>query len=131
MTELALDQMVASMPFAVALGVELDAATADGVRGRMPWAPERSTLGGAMHGGALMAFADSLGAVAAFLNLPEGATTTTVSSSTTLTRGVTAGTVHGEATVQHAGRCFITVRTDVRDDEGRLVSQTTQTQAVL
>jgi len=131
MADLSLDQLVASMPFAVSLGVELDSAGQDAVRGRMPWTAERCTIGGALHGGALMAFADSLGAVAAFLHLPEGAGTTTVSSSTTLTRGVTGGVVHGEAVVQHAGRRFITVRTDVRDDDGRLVSQTTQTQAVL
>jgi len=131
MPDLSLDQLVASMPFAVALGIELDGADKDAVRGRMPWAADRTTLGGSLHGGALMAFADSLGAVAAFLHLPEGAATTTVSSSTTLTRGVGSGVVHGEAVVQHAGRRFITVRTDLRDDEGRLVSQTTQTQAVL
>ena len=66
------DDLLALMPFATALGIELDAAAADEVRGRMAWAPERCTAGGLLHGGALMALADSLGGICAYLNLPSG-----------------------------------------------------------
>ena len=77
------------VPFAGELGIEIDDATKDEVRGRMAWAPERCTSGGVMHGGALMSFADTLGAVCAFLNLPEGsAGTTTISANTVFTRAV-------------------------------------------
>ena len=63
---------VAQMPFAAALGVVLEAAAADEVRGRLAWAPERCTTAGIMHGGALMGLADTLGGLCAFLNLPPG-----------------------------------------------------------
>ena len=80
---------------------------------------------------ALMTLADSLGAVAAFLHLPDGAGTATVSSTTTLVRGLREGRATGTATVVNAGRRFITVRTDVVDDAGKLLITTTQVQAVL
>ena len=80
--------LVDSMPFATALGIKLDAAGADEVRGRMDWAADRCTIGGALHGGALMTLADSVGAVCAFLNLPEGASTSTIESKTNFFRGV-------------------------------------------
>ena len=119
------------MPFAAGLGIELDEASPDEVRGRLAWAPERCTAGGVMHGGALMAFADSLGGICAFLNLPEGAQTTTVTSTTTFLRAVREGEVTALARPLHAGRAVIAVQTDLRDGEGRLVAQVTQTQAVL
>jgi 1,4-dihydroxy-2-naphthoyl-CoA hydrolase len=124
-------ELVASMPFAVHAGVTITRADRDAVTGHLEWAPERCTVGGLLHGGALMTLADSLGAVAAFLHLPEGAGTATIGSSTTLLRGVRDGRVHGTATVLHAGRRTITVRTDLHDDGGRAVATTTQTQAVL
>ena len=120
-----------SMPLAELLGVTVTEASADAVEGELDWRPELCTIGGALHGGALMAFADSLGAIAAFLHLPEGASTATVTSSTTLVAGVTGGTVTGRAVVEHAGSRFITVRTELRRADGRLAATTTQTQAVL
>lgn len=84
-----------------------------------------------MHGGALMALADSLGAVCAFLNLPEGAGTATVSSSTNLMRAVREGHVVGHARPLHAGRSAIVVQTDLFDAHDRPVAQVTQTQLVL
>jgi uncharacterized protein (TIGR00369 family) len=84
-----------------------------------------------MHGGALMTLADSLGAVAAFLHLPEGAGTATVSSSTVLLRAATEGRITGTSRVINAGRRFITVQTDLSDEAGGPVSTTTQVQAVL
>ncbi|MFP5255673.1 MAG: PaaI family thioesterase [Acidimicrobiia bacterium] len=123
--------LVATMPFAVHTGVAITAADRDAVVGHLDWAPERCTVGGLVHGGALMTLADSLGAVAAFLHLPEGASTATVSSSTVLLRGAREGRVHGTARVVNAGRRFITVQTDLVDGDGRPVSSTTQVQAVL
>jgi 1,4-dihydroxy-2-naphthoyl-CoA hydrolase len=124
-------QLLALMPFAVASGVSLAAAAPDEVVGSLPWAPERCTAGGLMHGGALMTLADSVGAVCAFLNLPRGATTSTVSSTTSLVRGVRSGTAHAVARPAHVGRSFLLVEVEVTDDDGRLVARTTQTQAVL
>lgn len=70
----------ALIPLARVLRIEVTSAERDEVRGRMPWASELCTSANVMHGGALMAFADTLGAVCASLNLPEGALTTTIES---------------------------------------------------
>jgi uncharacterized protein (TIGR00369 family) len=125
------DQLLAAMPFAVATGVALDSAEPAQVVGHLPWAPERCTAGGVLHGGALMTLADSVGAVCAFLNLPEGATTSTVSSSTSLMRALRRGTAIATATPLHVGRSFVVVSVDLTDDGGRRLAQVTQTQAVL
>lgn len=127
-----LDQLISSMPFAVSNGIELQVANVEEVVATLDWAPDRCTVGGAMHGGALMALADSAGAIAAYLNLPEGAAgTSTIESKTNLFRAVREGTVTATATVLHAGRTTIVVQTDVRDDRGRRAALTLQTQAVL
>jgi uncharacterized protein (TIGR00369 family) len=127
-----LDGLLGLMPFAAAVGVELEAAGAEEVRGRMAWAPERCTAGGVMHGGALMALADTLGGTCAFLNLPDGAAgTTTISSSTAFMRAVRDGAVTAVCRPLHTGRTVIVVQTDMHDDEGRRVAQVTQAQAVL
>ena len=121
-----------AMPFGALLGVEVDEASADEVRGGLEWSAERCTAGGILHGGALMGLADSLGGFCAYLNLPEGATgTATVESKTNFFRGVREGRVTGVARALHVGRTFIVVQTDLRDDQGRHVAQVTQTQAVL
>ncbi|XVQ15167.1 PaaI family thioesterase [Spirillospora sp. CA-255316] len=125
------DGIVDTMPFARELGVEIDTAGPEEVTGRLAWAPERCTAGGAMHGGALMALADSLGAVCAFLNLPQGASTTTLESKTNFFRGVREGEVRGVSRPLHTGRRFIVVQTDLYGGGGRRVAQVTQTQAVL
>ena len=124
-------ELLALMPFAVGTGVLLDRAGPDEVAGRLPWAPERCTAGGVLHGGALMTLADTVGAVCAFLNLPAGASTSTVASSTSLMRAVRAGSAHAVARPLHAGRSFVVVSVELTDDEGRRVAQVTQTQAVL
>jgi 1,4-dihydroxy-2-naphthoyl-CoA hydrolase len=125
------NDVLAAVPFAQELGLEIVTASAEEVRGTMRWAPELCTVDGVLHGGALMAFADTLGAVCAFLNLPEGATTTTVESKTNFFRAVRGGRVIGITRPLHAGRRFIVAQTDMLDDEERFVAQTTQTQAVL
>jgi 1,4-dihydroxy-2-naphthoyl-CoA hydrolase len=126
-----LADMLATMPFAVSIGVELDAAGQDEVRGRLAWAPERCTIAGAMHGGAVMTLADSLGAVCAFLNLPPGASTSTISSSTNFFRALREGDLIGTTRPLHAGRTTIVVQTELRDANDKLVALVTQTQAVL
>ena len=126
-----IDGLVDMMPFAAGLGIVLDAAAPDEIRGRMPWAPERCTTGGILHGGVLMALADSLGGICAFLNLPSGAQTATTSSATVFTQAVRSGEVTAVTRPLHVGRSTIVVQTDLADDAGRRVAQVTQTQAVL
>jgi 1,4-dihydroxy-2-naphthoyl-CoA hydrolase len=130
-TGLTPDQITDAMPFARTLGVEIDAAAPEEVTGHLDWAEDRCTAGGLMHGGALMALADTLGAACAFLNLPPGASTTTLESKTNFFRGVKEGSVRGVSHPLHAGRTSIVVQTELYDGTGRRVAQVTQTQAVL
>ncbi|GAB2850449.1 PaaI family thioesterase [Streptomyces deserti] len=125
------DALLSAVPFAADLGIALREADAALVRAVLPWAARLCTVGGVLHGGALMTLADTAGAVCAFLNLPAGATTSTVESKTSFFRAVRSGAVHAEARPVHVGRSFVAVRTDLYDDTGALVGQTTQTQAVL
>ena len=119
-------------PFAALLGAEVLAAAPDEVRLQLEWTPERTTVGGGMHGGALMALADMAGAICAFLNLPEGATgTTTIESKTNFLRAVRDGRVDAVSRPLHAGRTTIVVDTELLGPDGRLAARTTQTQAVL
>lgn len=126
-----LPQLVQSMPFAASLGIALTDAAADEVRGQLPWRPEHCTMAGVVHGGALMGFADTLGAVCAFLNLPAGATTATLESKTNLFRAVRSGPVRAVSKPLHVGRITIVVQTDLYDEADRRVAQVTQSQAVL
>jgi 1,4-dihydroxy-2-naphthoyl-CoA hydrolase len=123
--------LIETMPFSVACGVELDAAGPEEVRGHMDWKEDRCTVGGMLHGGALMTLADSLGGVCAFLNLPEGAGTSTIESKTNFMRAVRSGAAHATTRPLHVGRQTIVLQTEIRDDAGKLVAHVTQTQAVL
>jgi uncharacterized protein (TIGR00369 family) len=123
--------MVAMMPFAAGMGIEVAAASPAEVQGSMAWRPELCTTFGAMHGGAMMAMADSIGALCAFLNLPQGATTSTIESKTNFFRGVREGALHATSRPLHVGRATIVVQTDLVDDRGKRVAQVTQTQAIL
>jgi len=119
------------MPFADLLGVQvLDAAPGE-VRARLAWREDLCTAAGILHGGALMAFADSAGALCAVLNLPEGHLTSTIESKTNFFRAVREGAVEAVARPLHVGRTTIVVQTDIRDASGKRVTQTTQTQAVV
>jgi uncharacterized protein (TIGR00369 family) len=124
-------QLKDAMPLAGTLGIELTEASAESVTGRLAWSPELTTVGGVLHGGVLMALADAVGAICAFLNLPESAQTSTIESKTNFFRAVRDGHVEATATPLHVGRSTIVVQTDIRDAEGRRVALTTQTQAVL
>jgi uncharacterized protein (TIGR00369 family) len=124
-------ELAAMMPYAVSLGLTVEEASADCVRATLPWAAGLCTTGGILHGGALMSLADTAGAICAFLNLPDGAGTSTVESKTNFFRAVREGAAHATARPLHVGRSFIVVQTDLEDDRGKRVGQTTQTQAVL
>ena len=126
-----LTELMALIPFAATLGMELVSATPEEVVGRLAWRDELCTTGGAMHGGALMSLADNLGGVCAYLNLPAGAGTATISSSTNFLRGVREGAATGTARPLRVGRSVIVIQTEVRNDAGKLVVQTTQAQAVI
>jgi 1,4-dihydroxy-2-naphthoyl-CoA hydrolase len=120
-----------AMPLARELDVEITSASADEVTGRLAWDRRLTTVGDVLHGGALMALADAVGAVCAFLNLPEGAQTSTIESKTNFFRAVRDGHVEATARPLHVGRSTMVVQTDTRDAEGRRVALTTQTQAVI
>ncbi|MEV6321158.1 PaaI family thioesterase [Nocardia sp. NPDC051787] len=121
-----------TMPFTERLGIEVLAHGPELVRSRLAWDESLCTLGGVLHGGALMSLADATGAVCAFLNLPEGKQgTTTVESKTNFLRAVRSGYATAIAIPLHAGRSFIVVETAIRDDADKLVAKITQTQAVL
>jgi 1,4-dihydroxy-2-naphthoyl-CoA hydrolase len=123
--------LAAAIPFAVALGIQVDEATPQRVTAAMSWAEERCTTGGILHGGALMAFADTIGAVCAVANLPPRAGTATIESKTNFFRAVRSGVVTATSEPLHVGRTTIVVQTNLTDDRGKLVAQVTQTQAVL
>jgi 1,4-dihydroxy-2-naphthoyl-CoA hydrolase len=131
MTAIDKDALLAAMPLAGLFDIELLRAEAAGVEGTLEWAPERTTAGGILHGGALMTLADTLGGLCAFLNLPAGANTSTIESKTNFFRAIREGNVRGVARPVHVGRRTIGVQTEVHDPSDRLVSLTFQTQAVL
>jgi uncharacterized protein (TIGR00369 family) len=120
-----------TMPFSAVIGAEAVAASPDEVRARLAWDPTRCTAGGVMHGGLLMTLADTVGAWCAFMNIPEGAGTTTIESKTNFLRAVRGGSVEAIARPLHVGRTVVVVDTELRDDDERLVARVTQTQAVL
>lgn len=125
-------QMPQLMPFAATLGLRVRRAEADGVVLIGSWAPEHCTAGGVLHGGALMASADSAAGLCAFLNLPPGAAgTSTIEGKTNFFAAVKEGDYTVTATPVHVGRTTIVLQTDVHTDGGRLASRTLQTQAVL
>ncbi|HEV3282879.1 MAG TPA: PaaI family thioesterase [Solirubrobacteraceae bacterium] len=118
------------MPFAVLLGIELLEASPEVVRGRLEWSPERCTAGELMHGGALMALADTCGGACAFLNLPEGAIgTATIESKTNFLRGVREGSITARTRPLHLGRTMVVLETEVTREDGSLAAKVTQTQA--
>ena len=119
------------MPFAQHLGIRDASADADRGEARLDWAPHLCTAAGVLHGGVLMSLADSLGAAVAFLGLPPGARTATITSTTQMFRAVTAGETRAVAETLHRGRSTVTVRTSLYDAAERLVAQTTQVQAVI
>ena len=120
------------LPFAELLGIEFVSAASERVVAELTVRDDLCTRPAVLHGGAIMAFADTLGATGAILNLPEGAGTTTVESKTNFLAAVPIGTrITGEATPLHRGRRTMVWQTRVTNPDGRLVALVTQTQLVL
>ena len=114
------------------MGLRLTALGPERVTATMRVRPDLCTAGGILHGGAVMAFADTLGAAATVLNLPEGKGTTTIESKTNFVGPAPVGaTVVGETTPIHRGRRTMVWQTRVTTAEGKLVAVVTQTQMVL
>jgi len=120
------------LPFAQLLGIEIVESTPDKVTARMTVREELCTRPAVLHGGAAMAFADNLGAIATVLNLPGGAWTTTIESKTNFLAPAPVGsTVIGECTPVHRGKKTMVWQTRISTEQGRLVALVTQTQLVL
>lgn len=121
------------MPFAELKGVTFTEATRDKVVARMPVRPDLCTLGHILHGGAIMALADSVGAAATVVNLPDDAKgTTTIESKTNFVGSAREGsTLIATATPVHRGRRTQVWQTRLETEEGKLVAVVTQTQMVL
>jgi 1,4-dihydroxy-2-naphthoyl-CoA hydrolase len=122
----------APLPFATLLGIEFVSASTERIVARMIVRDDLCTRPAVLHGGAIMAFADTLGAVGAIVNLPEGVRTTTIESKTNFVAPALAGTqIIGESTPVHRGRRTMIWQTRVTNSEGRLLALVTQTQLVL
>ena len=121
------------MPLAVHLGIEFLEAEADQVTAWMQVQPEHCTVGQAVHGGVVMAFADSLGGATAYINLPRGAAgTVTLESKTNFIAPAEAGaSLVGVSSVLHRGRKTQVVQTRVETGQGKVVAFVTQTQLTL
>lgn len=114
------------------LGVNYQEASAEFVKATLLVRSELCTVGGILHGGAIMAFADTLGAVATVLNLPPDGKTATIESKTNFFSPAPVGTtVTGESTPLHRGRRLMTWQTKIIAESGKLVAVVTQTQMVL
>jgi uncharacterized protein (TIGR00369 family) len=122
-----------TMPFSKLMGVRVIEASRDRVTGELDVRPDLCTAGGILHGGAIMAFADALGAIGGFLNLPEGsAGTTTIESKTNfLGAAPEGGMVTAETTPVSIGRRLSVWQTHIRRSDGKSVALVTQTQMVL
>ena len=121
-----------SMPLCATFGMRGVRFEPEAVEVELDWNAALCTSGGLLHGGALMALADAAGGACAFANLPEGAAgTATIESKTNFLGAVRKGTVTAVSRPLHKGSTTIVVETEVRNDEGRLVAKTTQTQVVL
>src|SRR6266536_2540255 len=128
----ATDMIRELMPLAATMGIRADAYDADNVILSMDWSPSLCTANGLLHGGVIMALADSAGAACAVLNLPDGATgTATIESKTNFVGAVTGGSVVATSTLLHRGATTIVVETTVQDSAHKLVAKVTQTQLVL
>jgi uncharacterized protein (TIGR00369 family) len=114
------------------LGVKLIEVTPERVTAAMEVRPDLATAGNILHGGAFMAFADTLGAIATVVNLPPGARTTTIESKTNFLGSAPVGTqIFGESTPLHRGRTTMVWQTHIKNESGKLCAVVTQTQLVI
>jgi uncharacterized protein (TIGR00369 family) len=114
------------------MGIKFTDVTPDKVIAQLAVRKDLCTIGDNLHGGAIMAFADTLGATVAILNMPQGARTTTIESKTNFIGGAPLGTrVVGESVPVHKGRTTVVCQTTIRSEAGKLVALVTQTQLVI
>jgi uncharacterized protein (TIGR00369 family) len=114
------------------MGIRLTDVTPERVLAELTVRPDLCTAGEVMHGGAFMAFADTLGAVGTIANLPPGARTTTIESKTNFIGAAPVGSrVLGESTPVHRGRTTMVWQTRISSESGKLLALVTQTQMVL
>jgi 1,4-dihydroxy-2-naphthoyl-CoA hydrolase len=113
------------------LGIRFTEASRDRVVAELSYREALTTIGGSLHGGTLMALADTVGAFATALNLPPGANTTTLESKTNFFAAGRSGAVRAESTPLHRGKRTMVWQTRLTDESGRLLSLTIQTQMVL
>jgi uncharacterized protein (TIGR00369 family) len=125
-------RIVGNQPFPSLMGVEIVSAEPQVVRARLLVRPDLCTAGNIMHGGAIMAFADTLGAIGAVLNMPREANTTTLESKTNFIGAAREGTtVTAECTPVHVGKRTSVWQTRIMREDGKLVAIVTQTQMIL
>ena len=121
-----------SMPFTALLDLRVVSESSREVVTTTSWSEDRCTVGGVLHGGFLLGCIDATGGLAAFHNLPAGAVgTSTIESKTNFLRGVRGGDITVTARPVHTGRTTVVLDITVTDDQGRAVTKTLQTQAVL
>jgi len=122
----------AQVPLCATLGITADTFRPDEVVLSLDWAPNLCTGNDVLHGGIVMALADSAGGVCAFLNLPEGAGgTATIESKTNFLVATRGGTVKAQSRPLHVGTRVIVLETEIRGDDGKLAAKVLQTQAIL
>jgi uncharacterized protein (TIGR00369 family) len=132
MTTAALIQEVLNPLFPGLMGVRLMEVTPERVVASMEVRPDLCTTGNVLHGGAIMAFADTLGAIGTIANLPKDARTTTIESKTNFLRAAPEGArITGECTAFHRGKTTMVWQTQIKTDTGKLCAVVTQTQLVL
>jgi 1,4-dihydroxy-2-naphthoyl-CoA hydrolase len=125
-------RILANQPFPTLMGVQILSAEKEAVRARLVVRPDLCTAGHIMHGGAIMAFADTLGAIGTVLNIPREAGTTTIESKTNFISAAREGTtVEAESTPIHIGKKTCVWQTRISREDGKLVAIVTQTQMVL
>jgi 1,4-dihydroxy-2-naphthoyl-CoA hydrolase len=122
----------AQPPFSLLLGTKIVEVTRDRVVAEVVVREELTNRNGGLHGGALMAIADNLGGTATFINMPEGAGTTTIESKTNFFAAIPLGdTLRAECTPLHRGRTTMVWQTRVTRSDGRLAALVTQTQMII
>jgi 1,4-dihydroxy-2-naphthoyl-CoA hydrolase len=133
MTDTAATELIhAQVPLCATLGITADTFRPDEVVLSLDWAPGLCTGNDVLHGGIVMALADSAGGVCAFLNLPEGAGgTATIESKTNFLAAIRSGTLKAHCHPLHIGKRLIVLETEIRNDEGKLAAKVLQTQAIL
>ncbi len=125
-------RILGNQPFPTLMGVEILSAERERVRAQIAVRPDLCTAGNMMHGGAIMAFADALGAIGTVLNIPREAGTTTIESKTNFISAAREGTIiQADCTPIHIGKKTCVWQTRITREDGKLVAIVTQTQMVL